>query len=79
MVHDQGKGRGAKGIWGPILWVEGITFVVGDKRWRLNFICITVNVSVGSSSERETATAMYVGVNKLSREILIRMAPLHNS
>ena len=79
MVHDQGKGRGAKGIGGPIFWVEGITFVVGDKRWRLNFICITVNVSVGSSSERETATAMYVGVNKLSREILIRMAPLHNS
>ena len=81
MVHDQpGEGHGgAKGIGGLIFWVGGINFVVGYKRWRLNFICITVNVSVGLSSERETATAKYVGVNKLSREILIKIAPLHNS
>ena len=38
----------------------------------INFSCITVNVHVGLSSERETATAKYVGVNKLIREILIK-------
>ena len=38
----------------------------------INFSCITVNVHVGLSSEIETATAKYVGVNKLIREILIK-------
>ena len=31
------------------------------------FTCITVNVRVGLSSEREAATAKYVRVNKLVR------------
>ena len=44
---------------------------------RLNFSNIAVNVCVGLSSERETATAKYVGVNKLIREILIEIAPFH--
>ena len=33
----------------------------------------------GLSSERETATAKYVGVNKLIREILIEIAQFHSS
>ena len=45
---------------------------------RLNFSCITVNVRVGLSSEWETATARYVGGNKLFREILIKIAPFHS-
>ena len=57
----------------------GINFVVGDKRWRLNFICTTGNVSLSLSLEQETATAKYVGVNKLSREILIKIAPFLDS
>ena len=36
-----------------------------------------MSVSVYVSSERETATAKYVGVNKLIREILIEIAPFH--
>ena len=35
------------------------------------------NVCVHLSSEQETATARYTGVNKLIREILIKTAPFH--
>ena len=75
----RGSAGGAKEIGGLILWVGGINFVVGDKRWRLNFICTTGNVSVSLSLEQETATSKYVGVNKLSREILIKIAPFLDS
>ena len=38
-----------------------------------------VNVRVGLSSEQETANARYVEINKLIREILIKIAPFHGS
>ena len=38
---------------------------------------ITVNVCVGLSSEQETATAGYIGLNKFIREILIEISPFH--
>ena len=37
------------------------------------------NVCVHLSSEQETATARYTGVNKLIREILIKTAPFHGN
>ena len=46
---------------------------------RLKFLCITVNVCVSLSSEWETATARYVGINNLIREILIETAPFHSN
>ena len=42
-----------------------------------HFSRITVNILVGLSSEQETATAKYVGVKKVIREILIEIAPFH--
>ena len=38
----------------------------------------TVNAHVGLSSEREAASGKYVQVNKLIREILIKIAPFHS-
>ena len=38
-----------------------------------------VNVCVHLSSEQEAATARYIGVNKLIREILIKTAPFHGN
>ena len=46
---------------------------------RLNFSHIAVNVCVGLSSELEIATARYVEIIKLIREILIEIAPLHGT
>ena len=80
VIHDQGKcRRGLKKLGDSFCGQGGINFVVGDKRWRLNFICTTGNVSLSLSLEQETATAKYVGVNKLSREILIKIAPFLDS
>ena len=44
----------------------------------LHFSCITVNAHVGLSSEQEAASGKYVQVNKLIREILIKIAPFHS-
>ena len=38
-----------------------------------------VNLRVVLSSEQEAATARYVEINKLFREILIEIAPFHGS
>ena len=58
-----------------------LAFIYSKTIWlqRLNFSCITAKARVGLSSERETATARYVGVDKFIREILIKIAPFHGS
>ena len=40
---------------------------------------IMVNVHVSLSSEQETASAKYVEINKLIRQILIEIAPFHRN
>ena len=54
-----------------------LIFILKPYDQELNFSCITVNAHVSLSSERETAIAKYVGVNKLVREILIERALFH--